>query len=218
MTVLAGSSGPLAIVGEAGLGSPILTGPLELNNALTLAALGTTDLGLFGVISGSGALNIGNTGSFVVFGATKNLTNTGSVTLWRNNTYTGNTNVNSGTLKLGAQASIANSPVIALAAGTTLDVSQIAAYTLSSTNTLSAKGTGTTTGTFTYTRRATPTASGITYTVLTSTMLAGWTPDGSATQAVTGTASEVETVLVTLSGVKPLTDTKLFVRVEALSP
>ena len=56
--------------------------------------------------------------------------------------------MNSGTLALGALGKIDNSPVISLAAGTTLDVSAIATpYTLSSTNTLSAKGTGTTAGT-----------------------------------------------------------------------
>ncbi len=116
-----------------------------MNNALTIANSGG-DIGLFGVISGAGNLNIGKAGAalpFTVFGTVKGLTNTGSVTLWRDNAFTGNTNVNSGTLKLGALAKIDSSPVISLAAGTTLDVSQIAAYTLGGSTTLSAKGTGT---------------------------------------------------------------------------
>ncbi len=74
-----------------------------------------------------------------------------------------------------------------------------------------------TTGMFTYTRRATPEAAGLTYTVLTSTDLDTWLPDVDATagQNLIGTADGVETVEVTLSGIKPLAATKLFVRVEA---
>ena len=146
ITVRAGSSGTLAI---QGLGTQSLNGPIQLNNALTIASSGS-EISQYGVISGAGNLNIGKAGAalpFTVFGTVKGLTNTGTVTLWRDNNYTGNTNVNSGTLKLGAQAKIDSSPVISLAAGASMDVSQIAAFTLSSTNTLTAKGTGTTTGT-----------------------------------------------------------------------
>lgn len=146
ITVRAGSSGTLAILGQ---NSQVLSGPIQLDNALTIASSGT-DIGLFGVISGAGNLNIGKAGAalpFTVFGTVKGLTNTGSVTLWRDNAYSGNTSVNSGTLKLAALAKIDSSPVITLAAGATLDVSQIAAFSLSATNTLAAKGTGTTTGT-----------------------------------------------------------------------
>ncbi len=146
ITARAGSTGTLAILGQ---NTQTLSGPIQLNNALTIACSGS-DIRLFGVISGSGNLNIGKAGAalpFTVFGTVKGLTNTGSVTMWRDNNYTGDTLVNSGTLKLGAQAKIDSSPVISLAAGTTLDVSQIAAFTLSGTNTLTARGTGTTTGT-----------------------------------------------------------------------
>jgi autotransporter-associated beta strand protein len=146
ITARAGSTGTLAILGQ---NTQILSGPIQLNNALTIACSGS-EIRLFGVISGSGNLNIGKAGAalpFTVFGTVKGLTNTGSVTMWRDNNYTGDTLVNSGTLKLGAQAKIDSSPVISLAAGTSLDVSQIAAFTLSGTNTLTARGTGTTTGT-----------------------------------------------------------------------
>ena len=72
-----------------------------------------------------------------------------------------------------------------------------------------------TTGMFTYTRRATPAATGLTYTVETSTDLAAWPEDASATQNVTGTVGDVETVEVTLSGTPPLTDPSIFVRIKA---
>lgn len=70
-----------------------------------------------------------------------------------------------------------------------------------------------TTGEFTYQRLAT---SGLTYTIWTSPDLATWTEDttASAGQVVTpGTPNQ--SVLVTLTGSKPLTATKIFVRVKA---
>ena len=148
LTVRAGSSGTLALVSETGQ-NPRWEGPVTLNNALTLASINGTSgaLNLHGVISGVSGLNIGNTGSIEVSSATKTLANQGTVSLFRANPYTGNTLVNSGTLRLGALAKIDSSPLISLAAGATLDVSDIAVYTLSPSTTLAAKGTGTTTGT-----------------------------------------------------------------------
>ena len=70
-----------------------------------------------------------------------------------------------------------------------------------------------TTGTFTYQRRA---ATGLTYKILTSTDLVDWPEDLTAVQvagAVDGNGNQ--TVVVTLSGTKPLAGTKLFVRVAA---
>ena len=72
-----------------------------------------------------------------------------------------------------------------------------------------------TTGMFTYTRRATPLTTGLTYTVQTSTDLAAWPTDVTATQTVTGTVGDVQTVEVTLSGAIPLTAPSIFVRVKA---
>lgn len=66
------------------------------------------------------------------------------------------------------------------------------------------------TGKFTYTRLA---ASGLTYTVHTSTDLLAW-PAAAATQFVTGTVDGVETVEVTLTDPPPAGG-KLFVRVQA---
>jgi autotransporter-associated beta strand protein len=68
------------------------------------------------------------------------------------------------------------------------------------------------TGNFQYTRRATPTATKLTYTVLTSTTLAGWAAGG-ATETGFTTAGNVETVTVNVTA--PPIGGKLFVRVEA---
>ena len=74
-----------------------------------------------------------------------------------------------------------------------------------------------TAGTFTYTRRATPSTTGVVYTVWTSTDLGVWNQDTGATEGTTTVAGEVETVPVTLSGA-PFSDSKLFVRVKAVLP
>jgi hypothetical protein len=68
------------------------------------------------------------------------------------------------------------------------------------------------TGNFQYTRRATPAATKLTYTVLTSTTLAGWAAGG-ATETGFTTAGNVETVTVNVTA--PPVGGRLFVRVEA---
>jgi autotransporter-associated beta strand protein len=68
------------------------------------------------------------------------------------------------------------------------------------------------TGNFQYTRRATPAATGLTYTVLTSTDLAGWAAGG-ATETGFTTAGNIQTVTVNVT--TPPVGGKLFVRVEA---
>ena len=67
------------------------------------------------------------------------------------------------------------------------------------------------TGNFQYTRRATPAASKLTYTVRTSTDLAGWAAGG-ATETGFTTAGNVQTVTVNVTA--PPVGGKLFVRVE----
>jgi len=56
------------------------------------------------------------------------------------NTYSGNTTINTGTLALGASGSIANSPVISLASGSTFDVSAVSGFSLGSLQTLEGSG------------------------------------------------------------------------------
>jgi hypothetical protein len=65
----------------------------------------------------------------------------------------------------------------------------------------------------TYTRRK-PSLTGLTHRVMTSTHLTGWTEDSTATQTVTGTSGDVETVQVTLSA-SLLSEAKLFIRITA---
>ena len=67
-------------------------------------------------------------------------------------------------------------------------------------------------GTFIYTRRATPASTGLTYTVLTSTDLATWTPDAGTAQSIV-TNGAIQTVTFTVA-TAPVAG-KLFVRVKA---
>ena len=159
ITVRAGSSGTLAMYGaNNNAAAPTLYGPTVLNNTLTLATASGT-FSHYGLINGTGGVTIGNTNTFVVFGTTYSLTNAGTVALFNRNTYTGNTVVNSGTLKLGALGTINNSPLLSLAAGTTLDVSATTNYVLSGNTALRASGAGTTAGA--WARIIGPSASGV---------------------------------------------------------
>src|SRR5690606_2676417 len=81
------------------------------------------------------------------------LTKTGSskVTLTGANTYSGNTIISAGTLALGSGGSIASSPNITIANGTTLDVSAIS-FSLGASQTLirnSTSGSGSVNGSMT---------------------------------------------------------------------
>ncbi|MBL9183339.1 MAG: autotransporter-associated beta strand repeat-containing protein [Verrucomicrobiaceae bacterium] len=92
-----------------------------------------------------------------------------------------------------------------------LDPTRSSSNPVSSTDSLKAAGT------LTYTRR-TPSLSGATYTIWTSTDLATWTQDTGATQTVTSTtADNVQTVNVTLSPAL-LSSGRRFIRVQAVVP
>jgi autotransporter-associated beta strand protein len=117
-------------------------------NAFTLTLDGNVDTGghqltinglngngpekFIGAITGAGGLT---------------LTGSASVTLNGTNTYSGNTTINGGKLVINTNGSIANSPNIALAAGTTLDMSAVSAFAVSGGQTLAGgtNGTGTAT-------------------------------------------------------------------------
>ena len=76
-------------------------------------------------------------------GTTAALTKTtaGTVTINAAQAYTGATNVNAGTLALGASGAIATSPTVNVASGATLDVSAVTGgFTLGSTQTLAGAG------------------------------------------------------------------------------
>jgi hypothetical protein len=82
----------------------------------------------FGPITGTGGLT---------------LISNAAVTLSGTNTYTGNTAVNGGKLIIGATGSLANSQGIALASGTTFDISAASPFTVNNGQTLSGGTIGT---------------------------------------------------------------------------
>jgi fibronectin-binding autotransporter adhesin len=136
------------------------------SNGGGLAALGTGGpftLTVSGVISGAtgtGPLTIGIPASSAngnVVGqlpgtgagtANTTATNaTGTVILTANETYTGNTVISSGSLQLGAAATISNSASITVGSGATFDVSQVTGgFTLGPTVSQNLMGSGTVTG------------------------------------------------------------------------
>ena len=113
----------------------------------TAAALAGSTLGNIGdtvsVASGdtltvSAVLADGNGGSARVNALTKN--GTGTLVLTNTNSYSGPTMINAGTLALGAGGSVNSSSGVAIATGTTFDVSALSSYTLGTSSSLTASG------------------------------------------------------------------------------
>ncbi len=94
---------------NAGTGGLTFTGDVALNRGLTINGTGNTTVS--GVISNAGG---------TARGITKN--GTGMLTLSGANTYTGATNVNGGTLRLGGDNVLANRTDVTVAVGATLDL------------------------------------------------------------------------------------------------
>jgi hypothetical protein len=69
-------------------------------------------------------------------------------------------------------------------------------------------------GTFSYAQQD-PAGTGLSYSIETSPDLSAWSEDAAAIQTVTATTNNIQTVQVTLGGVKPLTAQKLFIRITA---
>ncbi len=133
--VQAGSTGTAIINNFGGPYLPIWAAAITLNNNLTLQSQGATPTGFItvsGPIGGSGNLTIGN------------LYAADTVKLSGTNTYTGSTYITVGTLALTNNGSIANTPLISLASGTTFDVSGLTSkkFTLGSGQTLANSSTG----------------------------------------------------------------------------
>jgi len=124
--VRAGSSGIIAITNDNG--NHTFTGPISLSNNLTLSKIvNNGTLSFYGAITGAGGINIGNTGSITVSSVSKSLANVGTVFMGAVNTYSGDTNINSGTLKLGGINTLpfgSGKGNLIIAATTTLDLNQ----------------------------------------------------------------------------------------------
>jgi hypothetical protein len=110
------------------------SGTLNLgSNTLSLApGLATGAVTISGIVSGSGNLQTKSSGPAGSAG-------TGVSTLSNTNTYTGATNITTGTLAIGLGGSISNSTVISVASGSKLDITA-AGLTLATGQTLVGKG------------------------------------------------------------------------------
>jgi autotransporter-associated beta strand protein len=145
------NSGTLAIADESLLGNnpaSSVADQLTLNGgtlgSTTTLAINDSNRGISLGASGgtfspdaSSTLTLANrvtgTGPLIVNGA-------GTLTLSGANNYTGPTTINQGTLALGATGSIANSPAITVASGTTFDVSAVSGFALAAGQTLAGDG------------------------------------------------------------------------------
>jgi autotransporter-associated beta strand protein len=110
-------SGNSTITCSSNCGVTTFSGPIALGaNTLSLSDTGPNTLGgvwagnnliLSGIISGSGGVTQGSSGTLTLSGA---------------NTYTGVTNVNAGTLALGASNVLANATALSVASGATFNL------------------------------------------------------------------------------------------------
>ena len=136
--ILAGANtyhGPTSISGgtlQLGTGLNGQDGSISNSNTSAVTNSAVLAYNIFG--SSTASYAISGTGAVAMIGP-------GSVTLNAVNTYTGNTNIQSGTLFLSASGSISSSPKISLASGATFDVlAKAGAYTLLSGQTLTGTG------------------------------------------------------------------------------
>ena len=109
-----------------GSGSNTLVGPLTVDGG-SLWNIGGTSLAIYGNLDGAGGFNKSGGAPLYLYGA---------------NTHAGNTVISGNALVLGPSATLANTPSISLATGTTLDVSAVAGgFSLTSGQTLAGSGT-----------------------------------------------------------------------------
>ncbi|HTX21804.1 MAG TPA: autotransporter-associated beta strand repeat-containing protein [Candidatus Aquilonibacter sp.] len=126
-TIITG--GTLTIGGAGKLGNGSYAGNITNNGIFNFGSSAAQTLS--GIISGNGVLM--QNGS-------------GTATLTAVNTYTGNTTINAGRLALSGNGAFANSPLITVASGTTLDTSARIDSTLTLANGQSLTGNGTVSG------------------------------------------------------------------------
>lgn len=147
-TVRLGASG---VIPDAGGNVTINTGVVLDMNGFDETIGGIDGAGRILSSTGNAVLTLGSnnnsptfTGTIADGGGTVSLVKTGSgiQSLAGTNTYSGNTTISSGTLKLNATGSISNSPVIYVASGATVDVAAVSGgFRLASGQTLTGNGT-----------------------------------------------------------------------------
>ncbi|ACB76017.1 autotransporter-associated beta strand repeat protein [Opitutus terrae PB90-1] len=142
---------------KAGSGTFTLTGTNTYTGATTILQ-GTLQLGAGGTTGSLAGSSIVNNGS-LVFNRSNDFTYSGTisgsgtvvqngpgaVTLSGNNSYTGSTTINLGTLKLGSAGSAGNGPLGTIAAGTVVNAGgalDLNGYTLANAEALSLQGSG----------------------------------------------------------------------------
>jgi len=139
------------IGGSAGTATFDLNGTTQNLNGL-VATNGTPANAIVKSSTGAGVLIVGGNDASSSFGGiiqdgggaialTK--TGNGTLTLAGNDTYSGSTTVNAGTLALGGSGSISNSAIITIAAGATLDASELSDQTLALNSGQTLQGGGT---------------------------------------------------------------------------
>lgn len=158
-TIIACGTLQLGANGTLPSGTPLIIasannvpGTLDMNGkSQTIGAL-SSSMGINGTGTGtpgiklSGALTILENsdtefdGNIIGSGGSLTLNGGSTLTLNGTNSYTGPTTITAGTLALGATGSISNSALVTIAAGGTLDVSAIPAFSLSSSTVLNSGG------------------------------------------------------------------------------
>ena len=130
----------LALSGNGSGSGALINSSTTATSALTCSAATAFNLAADSTIGGPGSITLSGkmAGSHALTYA-----GSGVLKLLGTNAYTGNTTISSGTLTLGANASINSTPAISIAAGATLDVSAISSFILSASTTLNAAGAAT---------------------------------------------------------------------------
>jgi autotransporter-associated beta strand protein len=137
----AGGTGSLVVDGSSAAAAVNVTGTLKLWQNDSQATVSSATLTVGGLTHGTGSptvtltnstaslvINGGGSSTFggVITGAgTVTMAGTGTQTLTGANTYSGNTSITQGTLALSGTGSVANSPIVTVATGATLDGSAV---------------------------------------------------------------------------------------------
>lgn len=131
VTVRSGTSGTLTLGGNSAHASGF-SGNINLQQDVVLTAVNGATVAFSGAITNAGGITKTGAGTVVISGA---------------NTYAGATDIDAGTLSLGASGSLNPASAVSIAAGATLDVSdQSSPYNWGSSSSLNAAGTGTSVG------------------------------------------------------------------------